>query len=159
MHTFDTLTGTNLELPLTGHDLGVDTRDIDAGIQAGLVVRFDNVSAIDPACPNTTVIRTLRTWETTFGPAVRPTVGTQEGVLLLETEPEVVFGVRVHQSLGLMTVVELVWASIRIPGLAKNENVVTATERVWVHGDGSHVDVRVVAWRLASRRAVEVPFA
>lgn len=159
MHTFDTLAGANLKFPLTGHDLRIDTRNINASIQASLVMRLDNISAVDLACANTTVIRSLRTWETALGPAIWPTIRTQESVFLLETEPEVAFGVRVHQSLGLMTVVELVWASIRVPGLAKNEDVVTATERVWVRRDGSDVDVRVIAWRLASRRAVKVPFA
>ena len=159
MHTFDTLAGANLEFPLTGHDLGVDTGNINAGIQASLVVSLDNVSAVDPACPDTTVIRTLRTGETALGPAVWPTIRTQKSVFLLETEPEMVFGVGVHQSLGLMTVIELVGASIRIPCLAKNEDVLAATERVWVFRDRSDVDVRVITWRLASRRTVKVPFA
>lgn len=119
-HTSNTLAGANLEFPLTGHDFSVDTRDIDAGVQASFVVRLDNISAVDPACPNTTVIRTLRTWETALGPAIWPAVGTKECVFLLQTEPEVFFSVRIHQPLGLMTVIEFVWASIRVPCLAKN---------------------------------------
>jgi hypothetical protein len=29
----DTLTGSDLELPLSGHDLGVDSRDLDSGVK------------------------------------------------------------------------------------------------------------------------------
>lgn len=140
------------------HNLSVDTRNTDAGIQASFVVRLNDISAVDPACPYTTIVRTLRTWEPALGPAVRPTIRAQQSVFLLKTEPEVMFGVRVHQSRGLMAVVELVWASIRIPGLAKNEDVVAAAEGVWIHGDGSDVDIRIITWGLASRRAIEVPF-
>jgi len=32
--TGDTLTGSNLELPLGGHDLGVNTGDLDSGVEA-----------------------------------------------------------------------------------------------------------------------------
>jgi hypothetical protein len=35
----DTLARTDLELPLGGHDLGVDTRDLDAGVQTGSLAR------------------------------------------------------------------------------------------------------------------------
>lgn len=150
LHTSNTLAGANLEFPLTGHDFSVDTRDIDAGIQASFVVRLDNISAVDPARPNTTVVRTLRTWETALGPAIWPTVGTKESVFLLKTKPEVFVSVRIHQPLGLMTVIEFVWASIRVPCLAKNKNVLAATERIWVLRDWSDVDVRVIARRLAS---------
>lgn len=150
LHTRNTLAGANLEFPLSGHDFSVDAREIDAGVQASFVVRLDDISAVDPACPNTTVIRTLRTWETALGPAIWPTVRTKEGVFLLKTEPEVFVRIRIHQPLGLMTVVEFVWASVRVPCLAKNKNVVTATERIWVLCDWSDVDVRVITWRLAS---------
>ena len=159
MRTFDTLTRTNLEFPLPRHNLSVNTGDLDSGKQASLVVRLDDISAVDLSCPHTTVIRTLGTWETALGPAVWPTVRRKESVFLLETEPEIVFGISLHQPLGLVTVVELVWASIGIPGLAKNEDVVTATEWIRIGCDGSDVDVRVVAWSLASRRAVKIPFA
>lgn len=33
--------GANLVLPLRGHDLGVDTGDVDTGVQAGTVVSLD----------------------------------------------------------------------------------------------------------------------
>jgi len=45
----DTFTGADLELPLGGHDLGVDTRDVDAGVEAGAVVSLDQVAGKDLA--------------------------------------------------------------------------------------------------------------
>jgi hypothetical protein len=41
----DSFARTNLELPLRRHHLGVDTTDVDAGIQAGAVMSFDEVTS------------------------------------------------------------------------------------------------------------------
>lgn len=65
---------------------------------------------------------------------------------------------RLHELGSLMTVVELVWGSIRIPALGEDENVGSATKWVGEDGDWAQVDVRVVSGSLTSRRAVEVPF-
>jgi hypothetical protein len=67
-------------------------------------------------------------------------------------------GVGLHQTVGIVTVVELVGASIGIPGLAKNEDVVTLTERIGVVGNGAKVDIGVVTGGLGSGRTIEVPF-
>jgi hypothetical protein len=56
-----------------------------------------------------------------------------------------------------VTVVELVGASIGIPGLAENEDVVTLAEGVGVVGDGAEVDIGVVTGGLGSGGTVEVP--
>lgn len=40
----DSLAGANLELPLSGHDLGVDTTDIDACVQTRSVVGFNQIA-------------------------------------------------------------------------------------------------------------------
>lgn len=52
----DTLTRSDLELPLRGHDLGVDTRDVDTGVEASTVVGFDQVTSEDltSTCRNKT---------------------------------------------------------------------------------------------------------
>jgi hypothetical protein len=55
----NTLARADLELPLTGHDLGVSTRDLDAGVKAGLVVGLNDVTEDDLATANTAVVRTL----------------------------------------------------------------------------------------------------
>ena len=40
----DSLTRTDLELPLGGHDLGIDATDLDPGIEAGSIVGLDKVT-------------------------------------------------------------------------------------------------------------------
>ena len=43
----DTLARSNLELPLGRHNLGVDTADLDTGIQADTVVGLNQVTCVD----------------------------------------------------------------------------------------------------------------
>lgn len=120
-------------------------------------MRLDNVTAVDLAGTDTAVVRTLGAGETALGPGVWPAVGAEDGVLLLQTEPELVLGVGVHQALGLVAVVELVGAAIGVPGLAEDEDVVTAAEGVREDGHGADVDVGVVTGGLAGGGAVKVP--
>ena len=94
--TLDTLTGADLEFPLRGHDFRVDTRDLDTGIQAGLVVSFYDITAIDLVGADTAVVWPLRSREPVFGPAIGPAVRAEEGVLLLQTEPGLVLGMGFH---------------------------------------------------------------
>lgn len=56
-----------------------------------------------------------------------------------------------------MAVVELVGASIRVPGLAHDDDVGFQTEWIRVDGDGANVDIGVVTWSLTGRGAIEVP--
>lgn len=41
----NTLTRADLELPLGRHNLCVDTRNVDTGVEAGAIVRFDQVTS------------------------------------------------------------------------------------------------------------------
>jgi hypothetical protein len=155
--TLNTLTRTNLELPLSGHNFGIGTRDLYAGVQASLVVSLDNVSAVDLASTNTTVVWALWTGVTADRPAIGLVEGVEKGVLLLKTEPRLMSLVGLHEFCTLMAVVELVWCSIGVPALGDNQDVGGATE--WVREDGyrAEVDIRVVAWSLASRATIKVP--
>ena len=121
--TFNPLAGANLVLPLSGHHLGICTGNLDSGIHASLVVSLDDVTAVDLSCSHTTVVWTLRTRETVLRPAIWPPVDTEESVFLLEAEPELMLGVRFHQPFSLVSVIELVRAPIRIPGLAHDQDV------------------------------------
>lgn len=156
--TGNTRAGTDLVLPLSGHDLGVGTGDEDTCVEAGLVVGLDNVSAEDSAGTYTTVVRTLGSWETVLGPSVRPAVDVKESVLLLKAKPELLALVLLHEKGSGMTEVVLVWLAITHPGLAHDENVGSAAEWVVKHGDWAEVDIRVLARRLTGRGTVKVPF-
>lgn len=118
---------------------------------------LNDVTAVDLAGTDTAVVRALGTGETALGPAVGPAVGVEESVLLLETEPEVLVGMSLHQTGSLVTVVELVGRAIRVPGLAEDEDVVTLAEGVREDSNRANVDIRVVTRSLASGRAVKVP--
>ena len=157
-HTLDALTGPDLEFPLGRHDLSVDTRNLNTSEQASLVVSLHDISAVDLGSADTAVIGTLRSWEASLRPAVWPAIGTEEGVLLLQAEPGLLLGIGVHETDSFVTVVELVGGSIVVPGLAQDEDVLAATEGIWVDGNGAQVDVGVVARGLAGGGAVEVPF-
>lgn len=56
-----------------------------------------------------------------------------------------------------MAVVELVGATIGVPGLAENEDVVTLAEGVGEDSDGAQVDIGVVTRGLAGGGTIEVP--
>lgn len=155
--TIDACAWADLVLPLSGHDLCIGTGNVDAGVQAGLVVCLDNVSAKDLARSDTTVVWTLGSGETALGPAIWPALKVEERVLLLETEPELVLLVCLHDDGSIVAEVECIGLAIRHPGLGKHEDVVTATEGIGEGSDRSEVDVRVVPWGLGSRRAVKVP--
>jgi hypothetical protein len=142
---------------LSRHDLGIGTRNLDSGVQASLVVCLDDVSAIDLAGTDTTVVWTLRTWETARGPAIWSVGHIEEGVFLLETEPRLMRLVCGHKLGTLGTVVELVWGSIWIPALGENEDVWRTPEWIGEDGDGSEVDIRVVTRSLTGGGAVKVP--
>lgn len=139
--TVNTGAGANLVLPLCRHNLGVGTRDLNAGVQASLVVGIHDISAEDLAGTVAAVVGTLRSWETVPGPAVRPAGGVEESVFLLETEPEFVLGVLVHKNSGIVAEVVGVGGSVAHPGLTHDEDVVAKPERVGVHGDWAEVDI------------------
>lgn len=144
--------------PLSGHDLGVGTRDVDTSVQAGLVVSIYDVTAKDLAGTVTAVVRSLGSRETVLGPAVRPAVEVENGVLLLQAEPQLVLGVLLHHEVCIVTEVVGVGLAIRHVGLADDEDVVTQTEGVGVEGSGAEVDVRVVTGSLTGGGTVEIPF-
>ena len=85
-----------MELPLRGHDFRIDTRDLDTGVQASLVVGFNDITAEDLAGTDTAVVWSLRSRKAVLGPAVWPVVGAKEGVFLLETEPGLMLFIGVH---------------------------------------------------------------
>ena len=158
--------------------LSIGTRDLDAGVQAGTVVRLDNVALHDLAGTDTAVVRALGRREAVRGPgsigpvsnapkqaeelrinlpAIGALVQVQKGVLLLEAEPGDVVGVGGHELGRLVAVVVLVGGAIGIPALGEDQDVLAETDRVGVDCYGLEVDVRVVARGLARRGAIKVP--
>jgi hypothetical protein len=145
----DIVAGTDLVLPLSGHDLGVGAGDVDVGVQAGLVVGLDDVTAEDLAGAYTAVVGALRSRETVLGPAIGPAKLVEKSVLLLETEPEVVCLVLLEDDGGVVAEVVRVGLAVRHVGLAHDEDVVAEAEGAGVICDRAEVDIRVATGRLA----------
>jgi hypothetical protein len=156
--TLNTLTRANLEFPLSRHDLSVGTGDLDTGEQASFEVSLDNISAEDLSGTNTTVVWTLWAWEASDWPAIWSVAHVEKGVLLLKTEPWLVGCVRLHELGTLVAVVELVGGAISVPALSDDQNVGCTAEWVGEDSDGPKINIGVVAWSLAGRATIEVPF-
>ncbi len=112
---------------------------------------FNNIPAIDFSGSDSTVVRALRAWVTALGPAVWPSIRTKQGVFLFKTKPCMFIGVGVHQSGGVMSVIEFVWASVVVPCFAQHEDVVATAEGVGIYGNGPNVDIGVVSGCLTGR--------
>ena len=96
--TFNSNARSDLVFPLRGHDFGVDAGNVNACVKTGFVMSLDDISAKDLAGANTAVIRALWAGITSScWPAVGPVVRSEEGIFLLKTEPDFVFGIRLHQ--------------------------------------------------------------
>lgn len=59
----------------------------------------------------------------------------------------------------MVTEVGLVGGSVVVVSLAKDENVVTATEGIFEDGGGAEVDIGVMARGLVGRGTIEIPDA
>lgn len=153
----NTHAGTDLELPLGRHNLGVGTGDLDSCIQAGLVVCVDDVTTHNPTCADTTVVRTLGSRESVLGPTVRSVLHIEESVLLLKTKPWYMAAVGLHQLGTFVTVVVFVGGAIGVPALSQDQDVRDTSHGVRVDGDRSEIDITVVTGSLIGRRTVEVP--
>lgn len=154
----DTGTRADLELPLGRHDLGVDTGDHDTGVETSPVVRLDEITGVHLAGTDTTVVRTLGSGEPLLGPSVRVSIGIEQGVFLLETEPGFLVGDQVHGLLGEMTLVGGVRGTVVVVTFTQDQDVLAASEGILEDGGGSEEDVRVVAGGLGGGGTVKVPF-
>jgi len=80
-------TGSNLVLPLSRHDLSVDTGDLNSGVQACSVVGFYEWATERFVGTSTAVVGSLGGGETSLGPSEGGVVESEEGILLLNSEP------------------------------------------------------------------------
>jgi hypothetical protein len=156
----DAFTRTDLELPLTGHNLGIDTADVHARVETSTVVGLDEITSKDLSGACTTVIGTLGSREPTLWPADRSgTIGFEEGVLLLETEPRFDVLCEIHYLGSVVAVVCPVGSTVVVVCLCKDKDVVTTTEGVLEDRRRTEVDVGVVARSLVGGGAIKVPDA
>jgi len=155
----DTFARPNLELPLSGHDLSVDTADDDTGVQAGAVVSFDQITSEDLASSRSTIIGALRTRETALGPTDWVTIGIEKCILLLEAKPGRLILCLVHYLLCMMAIICPVRGTIVVVGFRQDENVVATTEGILENGSWAEVDIGVMPRCLVCRGTVEIPYS
>jgi len=148
----------NLELPLTGHDLRIDTSDLHASIQAGSVVGLNEGAAEDLIGANTAVIGTLRGRVASLRPAEGGAIECEKGVLLLKAEPGLLGLGLLHDNVGRMAGVGGQRGSVGFICVADDQDVITTTERVTENCASLQDDLAVVSGGLTSARTVIVPF-
>mmetsp|Transcript_82 Transcript_82/g.213 ORF Transcript_82/g.213 Transcript_82/m.213 type:complete len:609 (-) Transcript_82:352-2178(-) len=161
----DATARSNLEFPLSRHDLSVDARDLDAGLHAHLVVLIRHRPADGNVVARTCVVRALRGW---LGIVLVEAQGClrllahaawlHQGVLLLDAEPRIQRLVHVH---GLRTRRAcVVLRGLVVPGLPRigqHHDVRVSAERVVENGPWLQKHLRVVPVRLAGAASIVVP--
>ena len=147
----NTKAGSDLVLPLTRHDFSIGSGYLDTGVKTGFVVCISYISTKANITSNRAIEGTLVSGVT----STRPSVGSQlelvlllqESVLLLDTIPRFFGGTLVENFLGKRSKIGVVWDQIFesciLPhvALAKNENVVAASEWIGEESDGFDDDL------------------
>jgi len=154
-----TLAGTNLEFPLSGHDLSVGSADLHSSVEAGLVMSLNNITSKDTISSNTAVVRTLRGGESTFRPSKGVSLLGEEGVFLLKTKPGIVLLGLFEDANGIVARVGLVGGAIRVEAFSHDEDVVSSAEGILEDGNRLDEDVRVLAGGLSGGGTIKVPDA
>jgi len=144
----DSLSGTDLILPLCRHDLGICTGHPDAGIQAGSVVSLNNIATVNTVGTNTAVVGTLGSGEPVLGPSEGMSVLSQEGVLLLNAEPGLGRLSSLHDLQADLPVVGVCGLLVVLVGFTHHHDVVSTSEWIRVDLDGVKVGVGVLSLSL-----------
>jgi len=150
--------GTDLELPLSGHDLSVSARDTKTGVEKSVKVGISDLATVCSTGSVTAVVRALRSGVTMLGETKMGTV-VEEGVLLLESKHGLVLlGDLLKDGIGGSASVGLDGLSGIIVGIAHHDEcIVVGVEGVRVHGLGLENDLRVVSGSLVRGRTIIVP--
>ena len=125
--------GSDLELPLSRHNLSVDAADHDSSLEARAHVLFDQFAAVDLICANAAVVRTLF-WR------IASVVSEAEGpgavkkhVLLLHAEPCLLVAVVAgHEGAQRCAGVGCMGSdTIGVEHFTHGQHMITTANRVW----------------------------
>ena len=116
-----------------------------------------NISAIHLVGSNSTVIRSLGSWETILWPTKWMLVMIKECVLLLYTKPRVLRLGLLHDLHTLLSVVGGHGLVKVVVGVTQDQQVVTAGEGTGIHLNRLEVDIRVGTISLITRAPIVVP--
>ena len=127
----DSLAGSNLKFPLSGHGFSIGTCNLYPSIETSTIMSFNDIPSISSMVPNSTRINTLRTWVSLFWPSIRMTVRIQHCPLLFHPKPGL-FGLGFwHGFVTGKSMICLVGIFIKVKTFTKNKNIWLATKRVW----------------------------
>jgi len=164
-----TFNGSDLELPLTGENFSVETRDLDTSSKTASHVSFSNISTDSIGGTNGAVVLALRMSETTSGETNGPSVGStfvlKEDVFLFKTEPRLFISSFFKD---FSSIVSEVGSSrsleIRVVGFTENQisfflsiRARVISERIRAVENGLEDDFRTLGSGLTSGRAIIVP--
>ena len=128
--------GTDLELPLPGHDFGVGSLDHQPGVDAGLGVLLDDLAGGHATGADSAVVRALGGREAVGGKPERGAIQLEERVLLLDAEDHLLLGVLLRRlgtgDAGVRGVRLVVAGQVHV---AQDEDVVATADGV---GAGEH---------------------
>jgi len=149
---------TNLEFPLTWHNLSIGTRDSEASIKAALVVSISNGSSEAYITSNRAVVWTLVGWVTIGWPSIwlglELVLSLQDCVFLLNTIPWDLILVGIENLFSKVSEIGVGWYKSRIGGitpdigLAKYHDIITTSEGVWEEENWLHDDLRIFSGSL-----------
>mmetsp|Transcript_11769 Transcript_11769/g.33195 ORF Transcript_11769/g.33195 Transcript_11769/m.33195 type:complete len:410 (+) Transcript_11769:478-1707(+) len=149
----------NLELPLSRHHLGVNSRDGEAGLDACIHVGLSELTPVDGLVTDSAVERSLRGGVSAERPSVRG--GSSFGkhrVLLLESEQRLL-GLHcvVDDGLEHRPGVRDVGLASRVQDVAHDEHIISSTDGIRADEARAQDAVRVVSLGLAGGRPIEGP--
>jgi len=154
--------GPDLDFVLAAHHFAVGAGDVEAGHQALEKQRVREQTPEAVFAAHRAVLRALRLRLAVLREAERPRLGAvqrHDAVLLLDSEPRDLLGACVEDLLGVVPEVSaarLGHVEVGV-GLAEDDDVWRAAERIRDVLDGLEEDLGVVAGGLFGGRAVEVP--
>jgi hypothetical protein len=167
---FNTSAGSNLVLPLTGHNFRIGTRNFDTSVKAGLVVSISNKATEAHVGASRAVVRPLLSGVSIVWPSqgMGSKLGwvTDEGVFLFDTVPGflVLDKIMVPDFVGEVSEVGvggnklLATIILPAPALAEDKNVFPEAERITEVSDGLEDDLRLISDSLVGRGAIVIPF-
>ena len=145
-----------LELPLRGHDLGVDAGDHQASLEAGVQVLLDDGAAEHLVGADAAVVAALGGRKAVGRPA-KGLDAVEESVLLLDAEPGVEASVLLGGCGAGRPGVGGVGGHVGQQDFAHGEDVVPAADGVRAGVDGPEHAVGVLTGGLVGAGAVEAP--
>lgn len=157
----------DLILPLTWHDFSICSRDLDTSIEASFVMRICNVSSEVDIATNGAIERSLVWRETVAWPSKWSSFKSAEirkyGIFLLNSIPWLFTFSGFKNWLWSRSEICLSWNQLFVGGvfpavaLAKNQYVVSSSERIWIKGSWLENNLWVFCRSLIARGPIMIP--